>query len=117
MSVKPWEINWCICRADAHDVAAAKEARQEGKKIAVPNVGDEFWRVPLSIGPLSVEHDHWAHWHISGPVEDAVMASYAPVFEAIIKELLESAYIPGPRRKEITAVLAAARTAPKPEKG
>ncbi len=28
--------------------------------------GKEAWRVPISIGPLSVEHNHWAGWHLDG---------------------------------------------------
>ncbi len=50
-----WEIDWYICCADASDVARSPELA----------LGDELWRVPLSIGPISADHNHWAGEHLS----------------------------------------------------
>ena len=50
-----WVVNWFICRADADDVKA-----KTAKKI-----GEELWRVPWSIGPISCDENYWAGSHIS----------------------------------------------------
>ena len=52
----PWQIDWYICR-------------EKGK---------ELWRVPRSIGPACVDHDHWAGNHITVDAADAHLIAAAP---------------------------------------
>lgn len=52
----PWPIDWYICR--------------EGKK--------ELWRVPRAIGPLSVDHNHWAGNYLDVGAADAALVAAAP---------------------------------------
>lgn len=49
-SKTPWEIDWYICEDDD---------------------GKELWRVPTKIGPIGVDHNHWAGNHISCEPEEA----------------------------------------------
>lgn len=59
----PWDINWYICK--------------EGK--------EELWRVTHSIGPISVDHNHWAGNYIDVSEEDARLISAAPdLLEALL---------------------------------
>lgn len=51
----PWEIDWYICRANAEDCRGQRKFKP----------GDELWRVPKSIGPISADENHWAGDHIS----------------------------------------------------
>jgi hypothetical protein len=68
----PWEIDWYICTADASDV---KHAEKNGKEMAI---GDELWRVPVSIGPMTADHNHWAGWHLNADEDDARLIAAAP---------------------------------------
>lgn len=52
----PWEIDWYICR--------------EGN--------EELWRVPRSIGPAHVDHNHWAGKHIAVDEANARLIAAAP---------------------------------------
>ena len=61
----PWPIGWYICR--------------EGKK--------ELWRVPLFIGPLSTDHNHWAGTYLEVSEADAALISAAPDLLAALQEL------------------------------
>lgn len=79
----PWSISWYICRVDADDVKAANLRGETDKKI-----GDEMWRVPLSIGGLSVSHCHWAGNHIDCTIEDAYLISAAPELLEALEELI-----------------------------
>lgn len=70
---EPWEIDWFICRMDRNDVAyAIKEGKSNAK------VGDELWRVPRSIGPIGIEHNHWAGWYLTVKPDDAYLIAAAP---------------------------------------
>jgi hypothetical protein len=79
---EPWKIKWFVCRADSDDVAYAKT---EGRKL---KIGDELWRVPLSIGPIEINHSHWAGEHLTCEPEEARMAANAPIMLAICKEFI-----------------------------
>lgn len=59
----PWDIDWYICR--------------EGKK--------ELWRVPRSIGPVSIDHNHWAGNHLNVSSADARLITAAPELLAALK--------------------------------
>lgn len=50
----PYEIDWYVCRADHDDAKADKKLK----------IGDELWRVPHSLGPVGIGHDHWSGWHL-----------------------------------------------------
>lgn len=63
-----WEIEWYVCRADSIDVEA----------MAAEHVGQEFWRVPISIGPLFVDSNHWAGDHIRCSKEEAYLVAASP---------------------------------------
>ena len=69
----PWDIEWFVCRMGAEDVLHARAGGNETAKI-----GDEMWRVPLKIGPLSVDHCHWAGTHLDCPEKDARLIAAAP---------------------------------------
>lgn len=79
----PWEINWYICTADAKDVAHAKS---NGRTLSV---GDEFWRVPYSIGPLSTDHNHWAGDHLAVDEANARLIAAAPDMLEALKLVIE----------------------------
>lgn len=69
----PWEIDWYICRVDASDLKDP-ESPMVRRNL---KVGDELWRVPKSIGPLWIDHCHWAGYHINCEPADAHLASAA----------------------------------------
>ena len=84
--IKPWEIHWYECPADAADV---KYAKNEGREI---KVGDALWRVPIAVDVISPEHDHWAGWHLGHGEEVAkavTMAAASPVMLHVLKSVLE----------------------------
>ena len=82
--VKPWDIDWFICRANAKDVAFAED---EGKPTPAA-VGDEMWRVARGIGPFSPDHDHWSGHNLGNVgVEDVVTAAYAPVMKRLLERI------------------------------
>jgi hypothetical protein len=60
----PWEIDWYICR--------------EGNK--------ELWRVPRSIGPAYVDHNHWAGNYITVDEANARLIAAAPDLLDALKE-------------------------------
>jgi hypothetical protein len=59
----PWTIDWYICR--------------EGNK--------ELWRVPKSIGPIGIDHNHWAGHHLTVDRDDARLIAAAPTLLAALK--------------------------------
>jgi hypothetical protein len=65
----PWEIDWYICR--------------EGD--------EELWRVPRSIGPAMVDHNHWARDHINVDKADAYLIAAAPELLEALKGVLRVA--------------------------
>jgi hypothetical protein len=73
-----WKIDWYVCRADAADVIAKSAKR----------VGEELWRVPKSIGPLGVDHNHWAGDYIDCTPEEATLASAAPKLFAALEHMV-----------------------------
>lgn len=76
----PWSIDWYVCTADANDVAYANE---KGKRLSI---GDELWRMARSIGPVSVDNNHWAGWHLDVSEEDARLISAAPDMLELLEE-------------------------------
>jgi len=69
----PWEISWYNCKMDKEDVEHAKS-----KGNANAKVGDIMWRSARSIGPVSVEHCHWAGSYLDGSEADIILMSSAP---------------------------------------
>lgn len=78
-----WNIEWFICRRDASDVAYELSIGNPDAKV-----GDELWRVPKSIGPLEVSHDHWAGYHIDCEEKDARLAAAAPLMYEALQEMI-----------------------------
>lgn len=84
-------VDWFVCRADAGDVEWArakpkptdpdyKELKRQGKHLNPRNpalkIGDELWRVPLSIGPASIDRDHWSGYHLTCTPAQAERIAY-----------------------------------------
>lgn len=69
----PWETDWFSCRADASDVAYARSKGRTKLKV-----GDPLWRVPRSIGPISIDRNHWAGGHLDVSEADARLIAEAP---------------------------------------
>jgi hypothetical protein len=88
MRAEPWAIKWYVATVDAADLAAPREPGEKPLKL-----GQELWRVPLSIGPFRPDHNHWASWHfdhdrgMGDGVKDAILASTAPVMKEVLLEL------------------------------
>ena len=78
----PWDIVWFICRMDEKDVLHARAGGNETAKA-----GDEMWRVPLKIGPLSAEHCHWAGTHLDCRENDAHLIAAAPDLLEALREI------------------------------
>ena len=69
----PWKTDWFSCRADASDVAYARSKGRTKLKV-----GDPLWRVPRSIGPISIDRNHWAGAHLDVSEADARLIAEAP---------------------------------------
>lgn len=81
----PWEIRWYECTADSNDVAYAKK---EGEQL---KVGDVLWRVPYCIGPVAIDHNHWAGDHLDVGEEDAHLVATAPLLYEALERLAKEA--------------------------
>lgn len=79
-----WEIEWYSCKALAADVA---HAHSEGRKI---EIGDELWRVPRSIGPITIGQNYWAGWFLEADEKDIHLAARAPDLLEALKDTLQS---------------------------
>jgi len=64
-----WEIDWYICR----------------------EAGEELWRVPISIGPIHPDENHWARDHIGTSIDDTnyIAAANPQTILAMIELLRE----------------------------
>jgi hypothetical protein len=120
----PWEIEWYVCRADQSDVDSIIAGNKRAKvKKPVPNVGDEFWRVAKTIGPLFAENDHWAGWHISGDIQDVVAASLTPDTMALLERIIRADFNCAPHQmfmaaqEEAKKILALAKADPRKVEG
>lgn len=71
-----WVIDWFRCTADKADVDFAKKDGQALK------IGDILWSVPRSIGPISIDHNHWAGDHLDITEPDARRIARLPALEA-----------------------------------
>jgi hypothetical protein len=94
VSKEPWEIEWYICQADVKDVQHAKTRKlKRGETRRDLKVGDELWRVPTRIGPISSEHNHWSGTSLACNVADAMFVKEAhsllPLMADRIEELEE----------------------------
>lgn len=69
----PWKTDWFSCTADASDVAYARSKGRTKLKV-----GDPLWRVPRSIGPISIDRNHWAGGHLDVSEADARLIAEAP---------------------------------------
>lgn len=69
----PWKTDWFSCTADASDVAYAHSKGRTKLKV-----GDPLWRVPRSIGPISIDSNHWAGDHLNVSEADACLIAEAP---------------------------------------
>ena len=65
----PWDIAWHECKADQTDV----DALNDGTKV-----GDVFWRLPTSIGPITASHSHWGGILLEVNETDANLIAAAP---------------------------------------
>ena len=75
----PWAVSWFTCRADADDVKyEANRKLRKGEIRKTLEVGDALWRVPTAVGPVAIEHDHWAGQHLAISEEDARLIAAAP---------------------------------------
>lgn len=68
-----WEINWYICRDDD---------------------GKELWRIAESIGPIAIDHNHWAGWHLTGTDQEHRLAGAAPDLLAACRAALDALECP-----------------------
>jgi len=55
-----------------------REMEQHGLVISIESKGDIMWRAARSIGPVSVEHCHWAGSYLDGSEADIILMSSAP---------------------------------------
>lgn len=78
-----WEISWYTCRANAKDVAWAKS---QGRTI---KIGEALWKVPKSIGPLGIDHNHWAGDILDCSEEVALIAAEAPEMLKLLRKVSE----------------------------
>ena len=69
----PWEINWFNCTANASDVAYART-----KGDTQLQVGHTFWCVARSIGPITIDSNHWSGDHLDVSEADARLIAAAP---------------------------------------
>lgn len=83
--MKTWDINWYVCRADAADVEYARGKQEPNLEL---QVGGELWRVPHGIGPLTVEHSHWAGDYIDCTEKQARVAAAAPAMLALLRSIV-----------------------------
>jgi hypothetical protein len=73
-----WSVQWFECKADSDDVRhAATKPLKQGEKRELLSVGDVLWRVPLEIGPISPDHNHWAGNYLACSEEEAEFAASA----------------------------------------
>lgn len=76
----PWAIAWYECRANRRDADELKDGTKEG---------DVFWRLPVTIGPVSAAHSHWGGVLIDIEEADAHLVAAAPELYASLKALLD----------------------------
>lgn len=84
VEVKPWDIDWFVCTADADDVKYAKENNKELK------IGDELWRTANGFGPFFPDHNHWAGSYLSGEKDEILVAAAAPVMLDALKKVVDT---------------------------
>jgi hypothetical protein len=99
--VQGHEIDWYVCTADESDVEAAAKMTPP-KTIAI---GDEFWRVPVSIGPVYADSNHLSGCHLSGDHRTWAQMTAAPRLEAAIRGLLQ--LVESPSRTDHPALVEA----------
>jgi hypothetical protein len=90
VSKEPWEIEWYICQADEGDVQHAKTRKlKRGETRRDLKVGDELWRVPTRIGPISSEHNHWSGTSLACNVADAMFVKEAHSLLPLMADRIE----------------------------
>jgi hypothetical protein len=75
----PWEINWFNCTANVSDVAYARS-----KGDAQLQVGHTFWRVARSIGPITIDSNHWSGDYLNVSEADARLIQHAPEMAEVL---------------------------------
>lgn len=75
----PWKIEWYECRADRNDIKAGTAKK----------VGEILWKVPMSIGPISPDHNHWAGDHLSLEADDVYLVAAAPELLDMLEKCLK----------------------------
>lgn len=75
----PWKTDWFSCTADASDVAYARSKGRTKLKV-----GDPLWRVPRSIGPISIDSNHWAGGHLDVSEADARLIAETPAMAEML---------------------------------
>jgi len=85
----PWTVSWLTCRADADDVKyEANRKLRKGEIRKTLKVGDVLWRVPTAVGPVVIEHCHWADQHLAISEEDARLIAAAPELVEALRNIL-----------------------------
>ena len=84
----PWKIDWFSFTADASDVSYE---RSEGRTKL--KVGDPLWRVPRSIGPISIDRNHWAGGHLDVSEADARLIAEAPAMAEAIERFIPALWL------------------------
>lgn len=105
---EPWEIGWFECLANRDDVEFDKK-QPKGKQRGV-GIGDPLWRVPLVVGPVGVDHNHWAGNHLTCEEADAYKIAAAPVMLWTLKEALLRCSMSNSMRVEIEDAIKLAET-------
>jgi hypothetical protein len=85
----PWAISWFTCRADADDVKyAATPKLRKGEPRKKLDIGDALWRVPTAIGPVGIDHCHWAGHHLAVSENDTRLIAAAPEMVEVLRGVL-----------------------------
>ena len=83
MTDTDWKIEWATVYANAKDVAYAKK---EGTNLSI---GDVLWRRARTVGPLTIEHNHWTGWVLDCDEADVLLAASAPRLKAENERLVQ----------------------------
>jgi hypothetical protein len=66
-------------------------ARSKGRTKL--KVGDPLWRVPRSIGPISIDRNHWAGDHLDVSEADARLIAETPAMAEAIERFIPALWL------------------------